>query len=284
MRPHGTSNFCSQCGSALSPGDSFCSQCGSAVGAAGDGRRYTHGAGTRHPQDPEFRRRVEDLTVEGWDVKHDYGERVVMVNRGFGSIPLHILLLMSTSGVGNLLYAWYCYSPGADRIELRADGSEEYFENEGVSTGWSAKSAIGFLVSSFFGVFAAIVGVVILWTTMGLLSTGVGLAFLVLAATSLSLAPQFVPGFKSPTTFGRVRSTDEKTVFGPATPCSVCAEPVGNGVKRTYHERTYVAGIPVRTVNEGDNHYCRSCARGDFESGGAGVKADATGTAETEFV
>ncbi|WP_139136116.1 zinc ribbon domain-containing protein [Haladaptatus sp. W1] len=284
MRPHGTSNFCSQCGSALSPGDSFCSQCGSAVGAAGDGRRYTRGAGTRHPQDLGFRRRVEDLTVEGWDVKHDYGERVVMVNRGFGSIPLHILLLMSTSGVGNLLYAWYCYSPGADRIELRADGSEEYFENEGVSTGWSAKSALGFLVSSFFGVFGVLFGSFLLLTNWAGAGLVFGTASLLLGLFLLLLAPKHVPGFKSPTTFGRVRSTDEKTVFEPATPCSVCAEPVGNGVKRTYHERTYVAGIPVRTVNEGDNHYCRSCARGDFESGGAGVEPDATGTAETEFV
>jgi hypothetical protein len=281
MRPHGSSNFCSQCGSALSPGDSFCSQCGRAVGAEGSGSRYAH---DHRPQDLGFRRRVEDLTVEGWDVKHDYGDRVVMVNRGFGSIPLHILLLMTTSGVGNLLYAWYCYSPGAERIELRADGSEEYLDDDVLSTDWTTKSVLGFAVSSLFGVVSSLFALFVLLAAWGGAEMIFGVVFLLLGLLSLSFAPQFVPGFKSPTTFGRVRSTDEKTVFEPATPCSVCAEPVENGVKRRYHERKYVAGIPVKTLNEGDNHYCRSCARGDFAAGAAGFETGSTGTAETEFV
>ncbi|MFH5798917.1 zinc ribbon domain-containing protein [Haladaptatus sp. CMAA 1911] len=282
MRPHGSSNFCSQCGSALSPSDSFCSQCGRAVGPGESGSsRYTT---DHHPRDLGFRRRVEDLTVEGWDVKHDYGDRVVMINRGFGSIPLHILLLMTTSGVGNLLYAWYCYSPGAERIELRADGSEEYLDDEGLSTDWTAKSALGFAVSSVFGAFGVLFGLFLLLTNWAGAGLVFGTASLLLGSFLLLLTPKYVPGFESLTTFGRVRSTDQKTVFEPATPCSVCAEPVGNGVKRTYHERTYLAGIPVKTLNEGDNHYCRSCARGDFADGVAGFETDSAGTGETEFV
>lgn len=282
MRPHGSSNFCSQCGSALSPNDSFCSRCGRAVGPGESGSsRFVN---DHHPQDLGFRRRVEDLTVEGWDVKHDYGDRVVMINRGFGSIPLHVLLLMTTSGVGNLLYAWYCYSPGAERIELRADGSEEYLNDDGVSSDWTAKSALGFAVSSVFGAFAVLFALFLLLSGWGGAGMVFGSVFLLLGLLSLTLTPQFVPGFKSPTTFGRVRSTDEKTVFEPGAPCSVCAEPVGNGVKRTYHERKYVAGIPVKTLNEGDNHYCRSCARGDFSAESIGFESDSAGTGETEFV
>jgi predicted nucleic acid-binding Zn ribbon protein len=282
MRPHGSSNFCSQCGSALSPSDSFCSQCGRAVGAGERGRRRS--VNDHRPRDHGFRRRVEDFTVEGWDVKHDYGDRVVMIHRGFGSIPLHALLLMTTSGVGNLLYAWYCYSPGAERIELRADGSEEHLDDDGVSPDWTTKSALGFAVSSVFGAFGVLFGLFLLlvgWGGAGMVFGGV---FLLLGLVSLTLTPQFVPGFKSPTTFGRVRSTDERTVFEPATPCSVCAKPVGNGVKRTYHERTFFAGIPVKTLNEGENNYCRSCARGDVTDGVAEFEPDAGGTTETEFV
>ncbi len=276
MPPYGSSNFCSQCGSALSPGDAFCSQCGSAVGSGG-ARNYRSG----YSGSDTLHRRVEDLTVEGWDVKHDYGDRVVMIHRGFGSIPLHVLLLATTSGVGNLLYAWYCYSPGAERIELREDGSEEYFDDDGFSTDWTAKSALAFAVSLVFGAFGILLGLFLLLTNWA----GAGILFgtisLLLGLFLLTFAPRHVPGFESPTTFGRVRSTDEKTVYEPTTPCSVCAEAVGNGVERSYHERKYVAGIPVKTLNEGENHYCQPCARGDV---GHRVETGFGETTETEFV
>lgn len=102
MSSRSASNFCSQCGVALSPGVSFCSRCRTAAGTA---------VGSRTRRDrPAFRRRIEYFTVEGWDVKHDYGDRVVMINRGFGSIPLHPLLLVFTSPIGNLFYVWYSIS------------------------------------------------------------------------------------------------------------------------------------------------------------------------------
>ncbi|WP_150123146.1 zinc ribbon domain-containing protein [Haladaptatus sp. R4] len=285
MRSRSPSNFCSQCGSSLSPGDSFCSQCGSAVDPGGsDSFRSQHSRHTqnsRHPRKDGFRRRIEDLTVEGWDLKQDYGDRVVMINRGFGSIPLHIILLATTSGVGNLLYAWYCYSPGAERIELREDGSEEYFEDEGFPTDWTVKRALAFAVSLIFGSLGVLFGLFLLLTNWA----GAGLVFgtlsLLLGLFLLVLTPQHVPGIRSPTTFGRVRSTDEKTVYEPATPCSVCAKPVGNGVKRQYHERNYVAGVPVKTANEGENYYCRSCARGDVDHRTETGLGEPT---ETEFV
>ncbi|WP_227373613.1 zinc ribbon domain-containing protein [Haladaptatus halobius] len=252
MSARSSSSFCSQCGALLTPGASFCSQCGTAVGAeVASGR-------------PEHRRRIEDLTVEGWEVKHDYGDRVVMIRREFGSIPLHVLLLVSTSGVGNILYAWYSYSPGADRIELRADGSEAYVSDENFSTDWTLRSAAAFIVSSVLGIFASVLGLFILLTDFGSVAALFGAVFLLLGLFSLALAPQHVPGFRSPTTFGTVRSTDERVVSEPTVPCTVCSGPVGTGVARRFAEKRYLAGIPVWTLNDGENHYCRSCARADF--------------------
>ncbi len=259
MSPRSSSSFCSQCGSVLATGASFCSQCGTAVGSPDLGSSVGS-------DQPAFRRRIEDLTVEGWDVKHDYGDRVVMINRGFGSIPIHILLLVFTTPVGNALYAWYSYSPGADRVELRADGSEQYAENTRFSTDWTLRSAASFLVASALGLFATVFGMLVLWTTMGLFETAFGVTFLLLGLFSLLLAPQHIPDFKSPTTFGRVRSTDEKVVSEPTIPCTACSAPVGTGVTRRFTEKRYLAGIPIQTLNQGENHYCRSCARGNVRS------------------
>ncbi|WP_266077732.1 zinc ribbon domain-containing protein [Haladaptatus caseinilyticus] len=267
MSPRSTSNFCSQCGATLGSGASFCSQCGTAV-EPGSERGFGSDVGSDRMSgtgrsSTAFRRRIEDLSVEGWDVKHDYGDRVVMINRGFGSIPLHVLLLLFTSGVGNLLYAWYNYSPGADRVELREDGSEEYMAKDGFSTEWSLRSVASFFIASALGVFTTVFGLLALLTTTDLAGTAFGVTFFLLGLFSLLLAPQHVPGFESPTTFGTVRSTDERTIFEPTVPCTVCSAPVGTGVKRTFSKKRYVAGIPVETANAGVNHYCRSCARGD---------------------
>ncbi|WP_435154380.1 zinc ribbon domain-containing protein [Haladaptatus sp. DFWS20] len=270
MGSRSSSNFCSRCGSTLTPGSSFCSQCGTAVGLGskpGFGATSEFDFGSELGRDrSSFRRRIEDLSVEGWDVKHDYGDRVVMINRGFGSIPIHIVLLMFTSGVGNLFYAWYSYSPGADRVELRADGSEEYMAEDSFSTNWTLRSAASFILASALGVFITVFGLLVLWTTMGLIETAFGVTFLLLGLLSLLLAPQHIPGFKSPTMFGNVRSTDEKIISDPTVPCTACSAPVGTGVKRTFSKKRYVAGIPVETVNEGKNRYCRSCARGNVRS------------------
>ncbi|MFB9806378.1 zinc ribbon domain-containing protein [Haladaptatus pallidirubidus] len=275
MSPRRTSNFCSHCGAMLTPRASFCSQCGTAVetGSTGFDFRSTFGGASKFGRGtgvksrrPELRRRIEDRMVEGWEVKHDYGDRVVMVNRTFGSIPVHVLLLLFTTPLGNLLYAWYNYSPGADRIELREDGADEYVDETDFSTNWTLQSAAAFVVSSVLGFFATIFGLIILLTNFG---TGVllfGAVFFILGLFLLLLAPQHVPGFESLTTFGTVRSTDEKVVSEPTVPCIVCSAPVGTGVKRTFSEKKYFAGIPVKTVKQGENQYCRSCARGDVES------------------
>lgn len=254
--PNG-SNFCSQCGSTVAPRDSFCSHCGSAVGGG--------------PSDRDgFRRRIEDLTVEGWEVKHDYGNRVVMVDRGFGSLGIHALLLVFTGGLGNLAYAWYNYSPGADRLELRADGTERYVSGGTDESGELLDSSdvddtrlrtAGSVVLSFV---CALAG-------LGIFNDGasslpeffVGVTFIAIALFAFPPIRRRLENREAVTKFGRVRSTDEAVVDAPDVPCTACARPVENGVERTFHETFYVAGIPILRDEKGSNCYCRSCAQGD---------------------
>lgn len=247
MSHRSTPNFCAECGAALGASDTYCSQCGTSVGA-------TRSAGGSMGRS-EFRRRVEDLTIEGWEIERDYGDRAVVIDRGFGSIGLHVLLLLFTSGIGNLLYAWYCYSPGADRVEVRADGTYwRLNENEGVDA-TTALSAFLALLLVCFGL-AMIVSPLLGVTVFGVCAlVAVGLVF---PPVRRRLAQR-----RSVTTFGRARVTDERVVDQPHTPCSVCASPVNTGVERTYGTRSYIAGIPISAHEDGKNVYCRSCANGD---------------------
>ncbi|MFC7080591.1 zinc ribbon domain-containing protein [Halorussus caseinilyticus] len=258
-----TPNFCSQCGESLSSGDSFCSQCGASVGEETTASTEAFSTGTTGPaRHADLRRRVEGFAVDGWDVKRDHGDRVVMINRGIGSIGMHALLLVFTSGVGNLLYGWYSYSVGAERVELHADGTERR-PSKGHSSGWNWRSAVAVAAGLTLGVSTALAAVLLLWVTSSLVPTLLAVTFLLTTVASVLFSAQFVPGVESPTTFGRRRRTDEEVVTEPTTPCSACARPVGTGVKRTFTEKRYVAGIPVETLETGENSYCRACANGD---------------------
>ncbi|NEU56800.1 zinc ribbon domain-containing protein [Halorussus sp. MSC15.2] len=296
MSSRTTPNYCSQCGSSLSPGDAYCSDCGSAVGGgtASDGQPIHPDAETANP-DPEttdsdaetasrrdrsaFRRRVEDLTVEGWDVKHDYGDRVVMIDRGIGSIGVHALLLFTTWGFGNIVYALYSYGPGADRVELREDGTERHVsgddgryetandaegrydgDDEPAESDDSLLANPGRLVAS---VFLALVGFSILGDVSGVVSLVLGISLLAAALVVLPPVQRRLEDREAVTKFGRARVTDEAVVEAPEVPCAACAHPVGTGVERTFSEKFFVAGVPLSVEEKGSNCYCPSCARGD---------------------
>jgi len=288
-------NFCSRCGASLSPDDAFCSQCGSSVGDSNSGGRggaggrgdaggrggsglggddgrgglgslgddSGRGGGGRADRSTDFRRRIENLTAEGWEVEHDYGDRVVMVDRGFGSWGVHGLLLLFTGGLGNIPYAWYCYSTQPDRIELYADGRDRYVsaDEESDSDDIDApETTAGNVVLSFF---AALIGFGILSGVASLPAFFVGVSSLLLALYALPPIRERVHDRESVDTFGTVRSTDETVVEAPDTPCTACSRPVDTGVKRTFHETYYLAGLPISREEKGENHYCRSCAQGD---------------------
>ncbi|MFC4449878.1 zinc ribbon domain-containing protein [Halorussus aquaticus] len=293
MSSRTTPNYCSQCGSSLSPGDAYCSDCGSAVGEGtvsdaqslgSDAEPTDSDAETTSRRDrSSFRRRVEDLTVEGWDVKHDYGDRVVMIDRGIGSIGVHALLLLTTWGFGNVVYALYSYGPGADRVELRDDGTERYVsgdderyetttddrhdadgrydaDDERAESDDSLLANPGRLLAS---VFFALVGFSILGDVTGIASLFLGISLLAAALVVLPPVQRRLENREAVTKFGRVRVTDEAVVDAPDVPCAACARPVGTGVERTFSEKFFVAGVPLSVEEKGSNCYCPSCARGD---------------------
>lgn len=70
-----------------------------------------------------FRRRIEDEKVEGWKVKEDGDARVVMMKPNYGRLGAHILIalltLWWTAGIGNAIYAAYCYFGKSDKKVVR---------------------------------------------------------------------------------------------------------------------------------------------------------------------
>ncbi|WP_158057499.1 zinc ribbon domain-containing protein [Halorussus halophilus] len=267
-----TPNFCSKCGTALAQGDAFCSQCGTPV--AGESARTRASADSfdagraggfdaGKAGDPGyFRRRVEDLTDEGWDVEKDYGDRVVMVDRGFGSIGVHVLLLLFTWGLGNLFYGWYHYYRVPDRIEIREGGTERYLRGKNSTSNATSESSpdVGNLLLS---IFVALVGVGFVTSGGSVFAVGFGFVLLALAVGLFEPVRERLGDRKPITTFGPGHETTQEVVREPDVPCTACARPVNTGVKRTYRKRRYVAGVPVATSEEGENYYCRSCANGD---------------------
>ena len=278
-------NFCPNCGSAVALDDAFCSNCGSHVHQAGATESGVGGTGIGGPatDSRSLRRRIEDLTIEGWEVEHDYGDRVVLVDRGFGSWAIHAILAVFTGGLGNVAYAWYNYSPNADRLELRSDGTERYLSGSSPNAAPSnrrSSDAKSVAVSVILGV----VGIAILEGVSSFAVAFLGIAFVLAALFTFPPTRRRLRDRTSVTTFGRAQSTDETAVTETDEPCTACSRPVETGVKRTYRERTYVAGIPITTNEKGENVYCRTCASGDPFSvtGDAGTETEAE-KEETEF-
>ena len=99
------------------------------------------------PPDPEERRelehRIADELEHGWEIEHDFGDRVVLINRTFGATGTHILIgiftFWWTMGMGNILYAAYSYYGNSRRKTLRVneavhDSSEDPDETATRST------------------------------------------------------------------------------------------------------------------------------------------------------
>ena len=233
--------YCSACGGRLSPGDAFCSQCGREVGS--------NPAGPADADRAWLRRRVRDLEAAGWETEYDHGDRVVLRKRGFGSLPVHLLLFVFSGGVLNLLYALYRYTVGAPRHEVRADGTERSPDGRDGDALWTAVGVVaGVLSIGLLGAFAL----------NGNLLTALVLLFVVFLPPLTLLG---LPGEReSLSTFGRERTVAEESVRNPPEPCTVCGDRIHTGVRRRYGDRLYAAGVPLRTYEEGENAYCRECA------------------------
>lgn len=56
---------------------------------------------------------IDDLVARGWRIEEETPDRVVMVDRKFGSVPSHVLVALLTvwfsMGLGNVVWAAYNY-------------------------------------------------------------------------------------------------------------------------------------------------------------------------------
>ncbi|MFD1564051.1 zinc ribbon domain-containing protein [Haloarchaeobius amylolyticus] len=71
-------------------------------------------------------REIDDLVAQGWRIEEETPDRVVMVDREFGSIGSHIVVALLTFwfslGVGNVVWAAYNYVSNSRRRVLWEDG------------------------------------------------------------------------------------------------------------------------------------------------------------------
>ncbi|MDF9745097.1 zinc ribbon domain-containing protein [Natrinema salsiterrestre] len=72
-------------------------------------------------------REVDELVAQGWTIEEETPDRVVMVDREFGSILSHVLVALLTfwftMGVGNLVWGAYNYVSKSRRRVLWDDGT-----------------------------------------------------------------------------------------------------------------------------------------------------------------
>lgn len=310
--------YCATCGERLSPGDNYCSSCGEAVRRSGDsaagrsgGERAagpTHGsedtsaahghtdagttrsradAGTgRSSTDDDrawLRQRVADLRADGWEVTRDDGDRVRLVDRGIGSLPVHLLLFFLTSPVGNLLYGWYSWSYGAPEREVTAAGGDRLV-GDGELFDRLAPLLAGLIVG-----FNAIVFVGLLLAGVPSVAFGVALFTLLLTVGAAFYTTDFDTA--SPGTFGRERSVETEHVRTPPESCAACGHRVLEGERRRFSDRLYLAGLPVKTYETGTNTYCADCVAESRDPDGADeleaeldrLRSETTGDATDEY-
>ena len=283
--------YCSACGERFDDDDRFCSNCGAsrtgggaaqtasdprpdATDPSGGGARSTSGSESSAVESERaFRRRVQDHLDAGWDVERDDGDRVVLVDRGIGSVGVHILLFIFTSGIGNLLYGWWHYSKLAERRRLVRGDETRARVPSSMESGGTAETVTAYLLS---GLLLLIGG----WIAFLSFESGtppvalVGLAFALLGAGAAPAVRRRLARRHGLTGFGRQRTVDHRIVRPPESvdePCVVCGETFDRGLVRRRRDETVAAGVPVRTHAIRHNHYCVDCARSELFGDRAGA-------------
>ncbi len=273
---------CPDCDERFAADDRFCSNCG----AARSGRRAANstasaprrGAGSdpsasrsgrsTSPGSPSdesqraFRRRVQEHLDAGWEIERDDGDRAVLVDRGIGSTGVHVLLFLTTGGVGNLLYGWWHYSELAERLRIvRGDSTPPRPpSNAGGGTVETVStyllSGLLLLIGGWIAAVAAVGG------SQGFALIGVG--FALLGAGTAPPVRRRLGRRHGLTEFGRLRTVDHRVLRSTERveePCVVCGEAFDRGLVRRRRDETVVAGVPLVTHDERCNHYCVRCAR-----------------------
>jgi len=247
-RDDASAAYCTECGEPVAPAAEFCANCGTRCGRA-EPRQPAPDPTADSDARREFRVRVRDHLDDGWELTEDHGDRVVLVARDIGSIPAHVLLLLTTGGVGNLLYGWYNYAELAETRRLsvvrrpapgrRTGGARRRTRSSpSPATSWAAFSC---------------------WSGSGSPPSRSG-GERASARCSGSRSPRSgwrclrpLSGGSTADTasrFGRIRTVDHRIT--PSTerteaPCVVCGEAFERGVVRRRRDETVVAGVPIRT-------------------------------------
>ena len=200
----------------------------------------------------DLRDRVNRLVAAGWTVERDDGDSVVLVDRGIGSLPAHVVLFFVTGGVGNALYGAYRLTAGAPRRALSTDTVDRPTDETTEFTRLLPLTLAG--VIAVVGVLSAASSAATGNPVLGV----IGLT-LTVAITGVLLYAGDVGPPSDPTRFGRHRTVERERVETPAEPCVSCGDPAPRGERRRYTDRTYLAGVPIRTHEAGTNVYCVDC-------------------------
>jgi RNA polymerase subunit RPABC4/transcription elongation factor Spt4 len=290
--------YCVECGSALAPDDEFCAECGAPRSAtprseaprseaprsetSGSEPTPRAGGGGGEAADEEsyraFRRRVQDHLADGWELTEDRGDRVVLVDREIGSVPVHVLLLLTTGGVGNLLYGWYHYSESAETRRLSV--SDGPLPDGDLPPARGSDDPLVDLSGYLLGGLLLLIGlgVAAVAANQGaLLGAAFGAAFALVGLALTPPAERRLNRRHGLSRFGRKRTVDHRVVRATErteSPCVVCGDPFERGVVRRRRDETVLAGVPVRTHAMERNHYCADCARAELFGGSAGTADD----------
>jgi len=302
--------YCPSCGTELVGPGHFCSQCGfdCRPGSPSHGstseRTNAERSTSRSDADESassmsdravLERRISQGLADGWELEHDFGDHAVMINRSLGDAGTHVVIALFTiwwtAGVGNALYAAYCYFGAVQRVIVRPEGIESTKHTQertgsGAATdvnssGWSLAAIIGAAYTWFVAIMVGAIGVGVGFTGFGVFLMVVSLLLFVLGTAMFPPARRRLERRHGITTNGRTHSVDERIVYDVDEPCSGCYGTVGRGVERTYREDVCLFGVPI-TTSKGTNTYCRSCANGEGARDASRKKPDSTDESTTE--
>lgn len=71
-------------------------------------------------REEDLQNKIADAKVEGWSLKERQGNRAILVNRNYGRWWVHLLLLVLTMGIGNVIYGPYTYYLKSDMKVVRS--------------------------------------------------------------------------------------------------------------------------------------------------------------------